>query len=216
MRLICLGVTFFAFIATAWAQQPPVSIAHTQPDFTLKLPPNLVEYAGENKPDALYVYELRDEEGRRTNIFVLVDKVKGQLEQAPLRREDVRGELLSLYTEKWQGFDINVFEIRSMSGRIEMHTRNAAVPLKGNALKVQVSGPASDDQRLDALMKELLAGLDGQTNWLTPEEKSSRIIMPAVGLGVTASVVILLVLVRRRQLRNRRRLSGEAAMHMPH
>jgi hypothetical protein len=60
-------------------------------------------------------------------------------------------------------------------GDIHMCERGAQVPLRNEAIQVNVAALAGKEAEADALLGELLAGLDGQTNWLTDEERGARL-----------------------------------------
>jgi len=90
-----------------------------------------------------------------------------------------------------------------------MATRMAQVPLKGEAIQVGVAVPLGKEDLADALLSELLAGLDGSSNWLTDEEREDRL---ARNLGrltawAVALVVIFVLVIRAYRKRSRPSLS---------
>ena len=206
--------------STAPTSQPATNlIINTDPDFTLRLPTDFTEFTGKRPPNAMYIWEQFDKAGNKTHVFVEVEKVP-ELPQLPPDRIHVPLNVERMYTEKWKGWDISVYVIRTKikdehNEDRTMITRNAAVPLKGGGLKLQVTGPESADALMNALLQELLAGLDGQTNWMLPEEHTTRTVLFAAGFAAALVLAGAVVLVRRQQWKKRRQLSAGAAMHMP-
>ena len=212
------------FAASAFAEGPATTsapsartITHVDPDFAMQLPAGFRNNTSFSKPaNTLFIWEQIDSRGGKTNAYIVIEKMP-ELAQTPFAKPH---NVERMYTQKWQGWDITVYLVRSKikNERDEeqaMVTRNAAVPLAGYAVKLQVTGPEAMDAQLDALMKDLLAGLKGPTNWTTPENRQSQALWWAIGL-IAAVVLTAAVLVnRKRQWKNRRRQSAGAAMHMP-
>jgi hypothetical protein len=77
--------------------------------------------------------------------------------------------------QKWKTFDIDVIEGHVSQGGIRMSVRAAQIPLKPEAIQLVVLVPVGKEAEADALLTELLAGLDGPSNWLTDYEWSESI-----------------------------------------
>ena len=185
-------------------------IVSTDPDFTMLLP---ADFRASQKlpPGAIYFWQQFDRQDRKTGVFIVVEPVPelAQVSYKPFTGVDL------VYTERWQGWDISVFVSHLKNGDQTMITRNAAVPLKGTAIKIQVSGPESADAQMDALIREILAGLQGQTNWVTPEVHKSHMLLYGLGFVGAAALVAGFLVLRKSFWDKRRRQSAEAAMHMP-
>jgi hypothetical protein len=192
-------------------------VFNTDPDFILHLPRDFKDCASVKPPaNMLYFWAQHDGADHKTNVYVEIDKVQ-ELPQVPFEKPD---NVEKMYAQKWKGWDIDVFVIRSTikdehGKEQEMVTRNAAVPIKGNALKLQVTGPAASDSQMEALLTDLLAGLEGQTNWTTPENHTLRTVLCGAGLVVALAAVGVVLLLRQRQWTKRREHSAVATMHMP-
>jgi hypothetical protein len=198
--------------AQGGSSSPPVT--STDPAFTLRLPPDLKEFTGK-RPNVLYIWEQHNADDHKTGVYVVIEKVQGELPQGTVRKEDLTGKVERVYTEPWKSFDINVYLLRSETAGARMITRNAAVPLKGNAIKLQVTGPESSDAQMGAMLKSLLGALDGPTNWLPPADKTLQTVLAAVGFVLAAAAIVAVLLVRRRQLAKARLLAARAAMCAP-
>ena len=192
-------------------------VFNTDPDFILNLPRDFKDCASQSPPaNMLYFWGQYDKPDHKTGVYVEIDKVT-ELPQAPLEKP---ANVEKMYTEKWQGWDVSVYLIRTRTKNAKneeqvMVTRNAAVPVKGNALKLQVTGPEADDAQMDALLKDLLAGLEGQTNWTTPEDHTVRTLLCAGGLLVALAAIAIVLIIRQRQWKRVREDSAAAAMHVP-
>ena len=66
---------------------------------------------------------------------------------------------------EWQGFNVYVFEIlEDVSGALGVNF-NVQIPLKGRAIQMTLSGPAARKQALRQQLQDMLAGLEGKSNW---------------------------------------------------
>ena len=182
-------------------------IFNTDPDFIFNLPRDFKDCLNKKaSPNMLYFWEQYDGDDHKTNVYVEIDRVQ-ELPQVPFEKPD---NVERMYTEKWQGWDIDVYVIRSKiknqnNQEQEMVTRNAAVPIKGNALKLQVTGPVDSDAQLDALLKGLLGTLQGKSNWMVPEDHSTRMLLSGAGLALALVAIAVVLIVRQRQWKNRNR-----------
>ncbi len=79
-------------------------------------------------------------------------------------------------------------------GDVRVAVRGAQVPLKGEAIQVAVTVPQGKDAQADALLSELLAGLDGPSNWLPAEAPEWLNLLGGVlGVGLVGLVGALVV-----------------------
>ncbi len=106
--------------------------------------------------------------------------------------------------QKWKGFDIDVLEGEVSQGGVYMSLRGAEIPLKTEAIQLGVFVPVGKEAEADALLSELLAGLDGPSNWLTDEQWSEQIGQAVGGMVVLAILLFFAI----RVWRKRRRGSG--------
>ena len=68
---------------------------------------------------------------------------------------------------EWKSFPVDVIEVTEPVNGVPWLMLNAHIPLKPKAVQVKVSGPAERQADVRALLTTTLAGLDGETNWLT-------------------------------------------------
>ena len=74
----------------------------------------------------------------------------------------------------WRSFQIDVVRVQEQPGGIQTITFNAQVPLKPHALQVSVFGLAGEEKQLREDLRSILASIEGESNWLTTEERVSR------------------------------------------
>lgn len=139
--------------------------------------------------------------GAEEPVCVFIQRLPGPIgrERIPRDRIGKKG-IVELYTAGWKSFEVDVIVVRETHEGSAVLTYNAQVPIKPRAIQLMVMGVESDKPQLKALTAQLLGSLDGQTNWLTEEQRYERI---SDGLAkiVVWTIVIALVtfcLVRRR------------------
>ena len=78
------------------------------------------------------------------------------------------------------------------------------MPIAPYAIQLKVFGPESHDAELAAVTRQLLASLDGPTNWLTDDERAYRL-GKGVGQLVVYVAAVVVVIVAVRHFRAKRR-----------
>jgi hypothetical protein len=138
--------------------------------------------------------------------FVLcVQRLHGRLGRERLKPEDVPS-YSQLMTFKWKGFDIDGLKTDTTDSGQPVVVLVAQVPLRREGIQLILGGPRDQASRAEALMTSMLSSLEGETNWLTDEERSSRL-----GTGVGAMAALLLLALLARMWRNRRVREAAAA-----
>jgi hypothetical protein len=83
---------------------------------------------------------------------------------------------------RWQDFDIDAIETSKEARGVALVTIEAQVPLKTEAIQVSVVGPRDRRDESLALVKQLLGGLRGESNWLNPVAPRKLANSPHYGL----------------------------------
>jgi len=73
---------------------------------------------------------------------------------------------VDLFLTTWQGFDIEGFEVLESVNGINIVTYNVQIPFKRQAIQVKLVGPADRKGKLRALLRQVLDGFNGESNWL--------------------------------------------------
>jgi hypothetical protein len=181
---------------------PRLGLRLTAPDGFMQVP-DLV------RGDVVYAFQ-RMSKGEPT--FILVRRLGGTLGREKLdpAEASAKGPQVSLTTEKWKEFDIDVIRLSEQMGNLRLVTFNAQVPLKPEAVQVTVSGAAGREDELHGLLRSVLSNLDGQTNWLTSKERWKRFFQGIYELAIAVVVVVVLGGAAWRAIRKRRRVQGGA------
>ena len=146
--------------------------------FTAQLPAGFVDFPqGRNSPDIICSFAKGDLTDAEPDIVVQIEKLPGVIGREAMKADRIAANVdASLFEERWKSFKVQGFRIRETFGSVTAITRNVQVPLKPQAIQVRVVGEESRDQELVAIMRQILSTLDGETNWLTGQERATRLL----------------------------------------
>jgi len=148
--------------------------------------------------DTVHSYILGDPRDNVLDIVVLIERMHGVLGRESLAKT-AREQGVELLKEPWGPFTLEVFRVPETIEGISLVTFNVQVPLRHEAIQLKLTGPAAREQEMRSLLKDLLANLEGDTNWLTDSERVSRLFTGLARLGGTILVVYLIVRFFRRR-----------------
>ncbi len=170
-----------AFASSAQAQEgvepPPQVLIDEDLRFSLRLPAGFVSRPDLINPSLDYVHafsrgDLLDAE---PDIVLVVERMRGAIPHERLNPSDIpAGGDVRLFTVQWNGLDIDAVEILEDFGDVQMVTFNVQIPLRHEAIQLKLIGAADRRTELLAMLSEILAGLQGQTNWGVPTKSSLR------------------------------------------
>jgi hypothetical protein len=177
--------------------------------FRLTLPDGFVPAPDKVRGDIIHAYT-RPAGGGHPAIWVAVQRMGGTLPQGKLGPPPAGKPAVTVFTERWKRFDLEVVRLPESSDGVDYLTFNTQVPLAGEAIQLLVFGPATEEAELRAVTRALLDTLDGQSNWTSREDRIGKAMVGVVKLVGVVGVVVGLVLfglwrnrVRRRALRRR-------------
>jgi hypothetical protein len=107
--------------------------------------------------------------------------------------------------QRWKTFDVDVIEGQVVQGDVRLAIRGVQVPLKREAIQLNIAVLPGKEAQADALLSELLTGLDGPTNWLTDEERGERLGSGIVKMAFFGGLLIGGLVTGFRALKKRRR-----------
>ena len=167
-------ILFTLVVAGSFSLLPSVSQSRadtvTDPKlgFTLKLSaeffarPDLIG----TTPDIVHAFQYGDATEDGIPVLLLIEKLGGVIGRERLKKQDMppgfNGEL---FVTTWQGLEIDGFEIPETVNGINAITYHVQIPLKGEAIQVKLFGPADREENLRRLLRQILDGLDGESNW---------------------------------------------------
>ena len=197
---LALALACGAISATARAEV----IRDDKLNFTLTLPEGFKDFPEAKEAQGLAYSFIQGTPGTQDFTIVGVKPMGGIIGREALQKKDLPhfdGVTFDLRREKWKTFDIDVMVGTARQEDLGVFVTVAQVPLKKEAIQVTVAGPEARKTQVLAVLRTLLASLDGPSNWLTDAERSMRLGKIAGGLLgalAIAGVTIWLSLRKRR------------------
>jgi hypothetical protein len=134
-------------------------------------------------------------------LVLCVQRMRATLGRERLRPQDAPAST-QLRTFKWQGFELDGIRSDTAQSGMPVVMLATQVPLRHEAIQLIVAGPRDQGQRAEAIMTSVLGTLEGETNWLSSEERAGRL-GNIVGwvVGIAVAVVLIRLWRARRQSR---------------
>jgi hypothetical protein len=183
------------------------TIRNDELNYTLVVPDRLRQLVP--KPGMVDLFGTSDPEQGMPDALVSIAGMHGiigreSLDPSKVRIPGVPGARVR--KQNWKEFQIDVIEAEVKTGGATAVIRGAQVPLRHEAIQLTVAVPQGKEREADALLAELLAGLDGPSNWLTDDKRWELVGNVSVGLAVLA--VAIGIALRARRMRRRRARSA--------
>ena len=197
---LALALACGAISATARAEV----IRDDKLNFTLTLPEGFKDFPEAKEAQGLAYSFIQGTPGTQDFTIVGVKPMGGIIGREALQKKDLPhfdGVTFDLRREKWKTFDIDVMVGTARQEDLGVFVTVAQVPLKKEAIQLTVAGPEARKTQVLAMLRTLLASLDGPSNWLSDAERSMRLGKIAGGLLgalAIAGVTIWLSLRKRR------------------
>lgn len=137
--------------------------------FTLQLPPGSIPRPDLKNPGQgiKHAYQIGELEEGIVPTFLMIKPIDEVIRRNSLRIEDlppgVRG---TLFTTTWKGFTVDGIEIPQEIRSLKTVALNVNVPLKKQAIQLDVFGPAESRQELHEILRQSLDNLQGESNWV--------------------------------------------------
>ncbi len=134
-------------------------------------------------------------------LVLCVQRMHATLGRNRLKPEDAPASV-RLTTFKWKGFELDGIRSDTAQGGMPVVILATQVPLRHEAIQLIVAGPRDQAQRAEAIMTSILGTLEGETNWLSSEQRAGRL-GNIVGwvVGIAVAVVLIRIWRARRQSR---------------
>jgi hypothetical protein len=126
--------------------------------------------------------------------MISLQDLGGTIGREDLSKKQDKPAGVTLEKTHWQSFDIDVFKVEETTGKVTNITLNAQVPLKPRAIQVSVMGPAAEEASLRQEMQAIVTSVAGTSNWLTPDERVSRLAAGGGRLAFVSAFVCVLVI----------------------
>ena len=187
LALVCSGIS-----ATARAEV----IRDDKLNFTLTLPEGFRDFPEGKEQQALTYSFIQGTPGTQDFTIVGIKPMGGIIGREALEKKDLphfEGVKFDLRREKWKSFDIDVMVGTARQEDLAVFVAVAQVPLKKEAIQIMTAGPEAHKADVLAMLRTLLASLDGPSNWLTDAERSMRLGKVAGGLLGALAIAGLVV-----------------------
>jgi len=166
--------------------------------YALMLPEGFQDYPpGRAQQDVVDAWAETTPVSEHGGIILFVQRLHGVLPRERLRQQDMPATT-QLVTFTWKGFPIDGLSTRTSKEGIPVFVLASQVPLRREAVQLVVSGPGDQEARGTEMMTSMLTTLDGETNWLTPEQRAGRLGMIA-GVWIVIGVAVIVLWRRKRR-----------------
>lgn len=161
--------------------------------YTLTLPEGFQDYPPAlSQKDVVAAWTETTPVSEHGGIILFVQRLHGVLPRERLRQEDAPATT-QVVTFNWKGFPIDGLSTRTSKDGIPVFVLASQIPLRGEAVQLVVSGPGDQEARGHEIMTSMLTTLQGETNWLTSEQRAGRL-GTAAGWWIAIGVGLILVL----------------------
>jgi hypothetical protein len=174
--------------------------------FRLSVPDGFVQDPTKARGDILFAFMRPAAPGDKANSGIMVSRMRGVMgrEKIDPKLIATKAPKITVVTEKWKDFEIEVTRVPEEFGPVKVVTFNAQVPLKPEAIQISVVGETARENELRSALRTVLATLDGQTNWLTTDERINRGTIGIAKMAITIAVLLFLGGLVWRALRGRK------------
>jgi hypothetical protein len=151
--------------------------------FFLDLPPGFVPAPDvlQRNPGVIHAYAYGRRDSNGIAITLTIERLGRTLRREHLQvPKDVVGEIV---TTDWNGFAIDAMLIQKTLANRTYISYIVRIPLKREAIQLELAGPAARKDEVDALLRKLLDGLSGESNWEKPTMSA-----PGGGAGAASAV----------------------------
>jgi hypothetical protein len=163
--------------------------ANAQLGYRLTLPEGFTDFPAGTQKDVVACWTEVTPASPSGALILCIQRMRGTLGREHIRPEDIPAPS-QLVSFKWKGFDIDGLRTDTAQGGIQFVVFAAQVPLRREAVQLIVAGPRDQAARAQAIMTSSLAGLEGETNWLTEAERAGRL-GNVVGLVIAVGVALI-------------------------
>jgi hypothetical protein len=187
--LLCVLLTLTAVPLVAGE-----TVSDQQRGFRVTVPDGFVPDAEKVQGAVIHAFQRPPAADQKFGTLILISRLDGVLDRKKIDPKMLaeKGPQVTIVTEKWKEFDIECFRVPEQAGGLQLVTFNAQVPLKPEAIQIAVGGEAAKENELRDVLRSVLGSLDGQTNWLTSEQRVSKVAEGVVRLSITVGILALI------------------------
>ena len=170
--------------------------ANTELGYRFTVPEGFTAFPEARQQD---VVDCWSEPAAASGLILCVQRLHGVLPREGLRQQDLPPSARLMHFP-WKTFSIDGLRTDTTESGGPVVVFAAQVPLRKEAIQLIVTGPGDQAARAEAIMTSTLATLEGETNWLTSEERSGRL---GTIVGWVVGITVAVILVRMWKARQR-------------
>lgn len=203
MKRLLQALCSCAVCLPSLARCAPEEVQDANLGFTLRVPDGFKPEKDAVKGKVIHSFSRPPRDDQSMGTMVLVQRMGGVIGRGPIDRKTkaADGGDLQFSTAKWKEFEIEVVRMQEKLEGVPCISLKANVPLKPEAILLIVFGETSREAELRGLLDEMLATLDGDTNWLTGSERGEQWGRVVGGILVGVIAVLIVRLVRKRSIK---------------
>jgi hypothetical protein len=169
-------MVFDAHIALAFALLMQTPASNTEIGYHLTVPEGFVDYpeGRATNPRMISCWREETEDSTAATLALCVQRLGLTMGRDTLRSSDIPART-EIRRFRWRDLDLQGFLTHVERDGDDFVALTVQVPLRKEAIQVVVGGPASEEPRADAVMRQTLASLEGESNWLTREQQAEKI-----------------------------------------
>lgn len=207
MRLLVLVLA--AAVCAQTGEAVASTVENEELDFSFTIPEGFEPNPDpSSNPHTIYSFVSGGPATSQDSILLNILHLRGTMPEGRLTEQSIRShESFAMFPETtkidimgtdWKGFDINVVRMQTPTEKGDLVLFEALVPLTPKAIAIIVGGAPRFEQESRRALDEVLASLEGQSNWSTPLERESSAAPRLLAIASVSALVGLLVLVFRR------------------
>jgi hypothetical protein len=148
-------------------------IRNAELGFTIAVPePFEVHPECAAQKDFVYCWVDKSGEADVGSFVVAVQRLRGTIGREGIKAEDIDTSRTRLMSFRWKGFDIDGVRTTFDQKGVPVVSYVSQIPLRREAVQLLVLAPESQEERVAELMNSTLATIQGETNWLTREQRA--------------------------------------------
>jgi hypothetical protein len=134
-------------------------------------------------PDVLAVYVETEPFNAEEHLVVWVQRMRDVVEEGWI---DIAASSQGTQTRivTWRGLKLPVVRVPNNAGGLRRTQVTTTVPLTPEAIQLGLTGPTEREEELTAVMEQLIAGTEGETNWQAKNQ-----LLPIVLAAVLALII---------------------------
>ena len=204
MRIVVWLLCGIVLAISATLLNAAVDVSHPQTGLRLLVPEGFEQDPERIKGEVIFAFQRPAAGDHRVVTLILIRRLEGVISREKIGKKLAeRYPIADTTTEQWKGLDLEVFRVYEREGEIRVLAYMTQVPLKPNAVQVEVFGEADREEELKNLLRSILGSMDGKSNWLTPEQRVNQLIVSGMQFALLVGVIVLVVVGVRRWVRRR-------------